>query len=467
MKSPWLFPWLHSLLNRKTGEEGATDALPSRFTAFLSDADEIEESPIASGYPIMLYVLGGLFIVSLIWAGMAQVDQVVTSRGRLVSTDPNIVIQPIETAQIEKLNVTVGQVVKRGELLATLEPTFITADLTQTKERLASLDAQVSRLEAERLGKANASYKKSAVGDFHQVLQSGLEHERAQGYKARLLRFDETLARIDTSLINNASEIKGLERRVESLQEIEKMNSQLMEREFQSKRALLESRDRRLEVERELINARNRGQELKRELHALMAEKSAFIQDYRQKNLEDLVSAQRERDSLREQLAKAERRSSLVQITAPEDGVVLDVARLSKGSVIREAETLVTLVPLRGELEAEIKIDASEISSIVLHNAVRIKIDSYPFQKYGVVRGELIKLSQDSTNDPEAARQGKSYYTGRVAIKEYDPDMLKSADFKLKPGMSLAAEVVTTKRTVLSYLLYPILRAKDEAINER
>ena len=431
------------------------------FTVYLPDADEIEETPIASGYPITLYTLVALIASLALWAALTEIDQVVTTRGRLISTVPNIVIQSIETAQIQTINVTIGQVVKKGEVLATLEPTFITADLTQVKDRLQSLDAQVSRLEAEQTGKP---YQGNGNGD--QQLQSGLDVERLQAYRSRLQRFDENIARIRSSSLSITTEISGLERRVESLREIENMNAVLLEKQFQSKKALLESRDKRLEVERELINAKNRSNELVRELQGTEADKNAFVKEYRQKNFEDLVNAKRERDGLKEQLAKVNRRSNLIQIISPEDGVVLEVAKVSKGSVIREAETLLTLVPARGNLEAEIKIDAGEISTIALHNTVRVKIDSYPFQKYGIIKGDLIKLSHDVVTDTDPSRQGQGVYVGRVVLKEFDKDM-NTPEFKIMPGMSLVAEVVTTKKRVLSYLLYPIMKSKDEAINEQ
>lgn len=431
------------------------------FTAYLPDADEIEETPVAGGYPITLYTLVALMAALLLWAALTEIDQVVTTRGRLISTVPNIVIQSIETAQIQTINVTIGQVVKKGEVLATLEPTFITSDLAQVKDRLQSLDAQVSRLESQQAGKP---YKISGNGD--QQLQSGLDSEREQGYRSRIQRFDENIARIKSSRLSNDTEVSGLERRVESLKEIEEMNAVLLAKQFQSKKSLLESRDKRLEIERELINAKNRANELLRELQGTEADKNAFIKEYRQKNVEDLVNAKRERDGLKEQLAKVNRRSNLIQIISPEDGVVLEVAKVSKGSVIREAETLLSLVPARGNLEAEIKIDPSEISTISLHNTVRVKVDSYPFQKYGIIQGNLIKLSHDVVNDTDPARQGQGIYVGRVALMEFDKDM-NTPEFKIMPGMSLTAEVVTTKKRILSYLLYPIMKSKDEAINEQ
>jgi len=425
-------------------------------TDFLPDADAIESTPISKGVPYILYILIAMFISLLIWASLSEVDQVVTARGRLVSTEPTIVLQPIETAQIEVLNATVGQVVKKGDILATLDPTFIGADLSQVKDRFKSLQAQVDRLEAEKNGQRYVGSKSE-----HDNLQRGLESDRFIVYKSRIQRLDEDISRITSSISSNSQEVVGLENRVKSLKEIEVMNEQLFEKQFQSKRALLESRDKRLEVERELVSAKNKSNELTRELAGLQADRQAYINEYKQKIVEELIITKRERDALQEQLIKAERRSKMISIVAPVDGVVFDVAKLSKGSVIREAEPLITLVTLGSKLEAEVKIDASEISNITTGKKVKIKIDAFPFQKYGILEGELVKLSQDAFNASQD-NQKNNYYVARV---RFDPTKFKNA--VLMPGMSLSSEILIEKRDVLSYLIYPLLKVKSEAINER
>ena len=445
--------WLKQLFN-PAPKEKAVD--------FLPDADEIERTPIARGIPVTLYSLLSLFVLMVLWAALAEVDMVVSTKGRLVSTTPNIVIQPIETAQIDSLDVTVGQVVRKGQVLATLDPTVVGADVSQLRDRLKSLEAQADRLRAEIDGKAFGGR-----ANPHESLQGSLDLEKLAGQKARVLRFDENISRLKSSISSNAVEIVSLERRYQSLKEIEGMNEQLVEKQFQSRRALLESRDKRLEVERELVSLRNRANEMQRELAGAEADKSAFIKESRQKALEELVSVQREKDSLAEQLVKADRRTRFISIEAPVDSVVLEVAKRSKGSVIREAETFITLVPLDAPLEAEIRINASEIATVATGDPVRVKIDAFPFQKHGLVQGKLTKLSQDTVNSDENLKGVSSaYYLARVTLDEIK---LRNLDkpLRLMPGMSITGEIVTGKRSVISYVLYPIIQTRDEAINER
>jgi hemolysin D len=445
--------WLQKILN-PARKEKAVD--------FLPDADEIERTPIARGIPVTLYALLSLFVLMVLWAALAEVDMVVSTKGRLVSTTPNIVIQPIETAQIDSLDVTVGQVVRKGQVLATLDPTVVGADVSQLRDRLKSLEAQADRLRAEIDGKAFGGRSNP-----HESLQGSLDLEKLAGQRARVLRFDENISRLKSSISSNAVEIVSLERRYQSLKEIEGMNEQLVEKQFQSRRALLESRDKRLEVERELVSLRNRANEMQRELAGAEADKSAFIKESRQKALEELVSVQREKDSLAEQLVKADRRTRFISIEAPVDSVVLEVAKRSKGSVIREAETFITLVPLDAPLEAEIRINASEIATVATGDPVRVKIDAFPFQKHGLVQGKLTKLSQDTVNSDENLKGiSSAYYLARV---ELGVVKLRNLDkpLRLMPGMSIGGEIVVGKRSILSYVMYPVMQTRDEALNEK
>lgn len=429
-------------------------------TEFLPDADALERKPLPGGLSATLYLLVGLVLAILAWASWFEVDQIVTARGKLVTAQPNIVLQPLETAQISALKVQPGQVVQKGQVLAVLDPTFITADLTQAQDRLKSLDAEVQRVEQELAGKAAAPQGLNR----DEQLQAQLQNERRASYQARLLRLNESIERNKAAMATNEHDIQSLEGRVKSLLEIERMNEKLTQQQFQSNMKLLESRERRQEVERELINARNRSAELKRQLAEAEAEKASFSREWRQKSTEELVAVRRERDAVAEQLKKAERRSRLIELVAPSDAVVLEVAARSTGSIIREAEPLVTLVPLGETLEAEIQIEAQDVGYVKLDDPVRLKIDAFPFQKHGLIKGRLDKLGRDAFTQ-QAGKSGAPYYLGRTRLEQNELRNLPR-NAPLIPGMTLSAEIVVGQRSVMSYVMYPIMRGLSEAARE-
>ncbi len=179
--------------------------------------------------------------------------------------------------------------------------------------------------------------------------------------------------------------------------------------------------------------------------------------------MEDLLATTRERDGLNEQISKADLRSRLVNLVAPVDGVVLEIAKLSAGSIAREAEPFFTLVPLNAALEAEVQIDSLDVGYIKLGQPVKMKLDAFPFQKHGSLKGSVRNLSQDAfqRNTAQADSQD-AYYQGRIQFGDARLQKM-AAHARLLPGMTISAEVVVGRRTVMSYLLWPLTKALNES----
>jgi HlyD family secretion protein len=346
-------------------------------------------------------------------------------------------------------------------VLATLDPTFTAADETQLRMRLESLDTQAAGLRAELSGKPTISGGK---GDDAQ-LQAQLSNERKANYEAQKTKMDQNIARLKAGLETNKHDQLILAQRVKSLREVEAMQEQLMAEQFGAKMHLLEARDRRLEVERDMDLQRNKAIEMARELAAAESERAAFEKSWRQKSMEDLLNATRERDGINEQLTKADKRHKAVQMVAPADGVVLEIGKLSVGSIVREAEPLFTLVPLGAELEAEVQIDSMDVGFIKQGAAVHLKVDAFNFQEHGMLEGKVRFISQDSFKR-DAADKGSGldqYYLSRIP---YTGKLRNTKGAQLMPGMTVTAEVVVGHRTVMSYLLFPLTRAMNESIRE-
>ncbi|MCG2586646.1 HlyD family type I secretion periplasmic adaptor subunit [Massilia sp. TS11] len=430
---------------------------------FLPDADEIERRPLPPVTRLTLKLLLAALVLFVLWASFSQVDLIVTGRGRLVNPLPNTVVQPLETSIIQSIDVRVGQVVKKGERLATLDPTFTQADEAQLRSRLKSLETQAAGLESELAGKT-AGGKHT---DADARLQAQLSTERQANFQAQSQRLSETIAKLQASLETNKRDVQTLGARVKSLREIEAMQEKLVNQNYGARLHLLEAQDKRLEVERDLQLSINKEAEIKRDLAAAQAEKTAFDKGWRQKAMEDLLNVTRERDSVAEQLAKADKRHRLVNLTSPIDGVILELSKLTPGSVVKEAEPMFTIVPLNGQLEAEVQIDAADVGYVKKGALTHIKIDAFPFQKHGIVDGKVRTISEDSFRREQATpgAVSDSYYLSRIA---YGTPKLKSMGehARLLPGMTVTAEIKVGTRSVMSYLLWPLTKAMDESIRE-
>jgi HlyD family secretion protein len=303
--------------------------------------------------------------------------------------------------------------------------------------------------------------------DPDRKLQAELAAERKANYEAQVAKMDQNLARLEAGIQTNRRDQDVLTQRVKSLVEMESMQEALMAQQFGARLHLLEARERRLNGQRDLDLAVSKEQELKREKSALESEKTAFMKGWRQKAMEDLLSTSRERDSVNEQLQKADKRKQLVSLVAPVDAVVLDMAKLSQGSVVQAAEKMFTLVPLGDTLEAEVSIDSIDIGYIKTGDSAHLKLDAFPFQKHGALQGKVRTLSEDAFKREAGLNPNASsaYYMSRITL---GTEMLRNMPDKtrLLPGMTLSAEIVVGKRSVMSYLLWPMMKAMDEAIRE-
>ena len=440
---------------------------------FQSDAVEIEERPAPRVARLMVYAIAALIGAVATWASLSTVDKVVTAPGKLISTQPNLVVQSLETSVIRQIHVKVGDVVHRGQALATLDPTFSQADVEQLRTRLAALNAAANRLQAE-LG--NRDFKASDPTNSDDVLQEKLFAQRKAFYVASLRNFDAQIASAQANLQTSRGEKEIMAQRLDNLRAIEDMRATLMNKELGSRLNFLLSRDARLEVENTLEHTRGNEVDLGHRVEKLSADRQSFIEDFRRTAFQELVDTLAKRNAAAEELKKAELRRHMVVLSAPVDSIVLEIAHRSIGSVVREAETLFVLVPSDALLEAEVNVDNKDIGLMAVGESVRVKFDAFPFQKYGTGSGVVRVISQDSfsseansegarTNSERASHSSQPFYRIRVALTDKHlrgpPDQ-----FKLMPGMTVTAEMNVGSRSVISYFLYPLLRGLDESIRE-
>ena len=459
-------------LRRKKKDPAMTSANKGRTVVeYLPDADEIERSPVPRYAQWTLHLLIAAVVVFLVWACLSELDEVVTGQGKLSSPLPNVVVQPLETSIVQSVDVRVGQAVKKGQQLATLDATFARADQSQLQTRLDSLVTQVQGLEAEVYGETTmagpGADKNDGLADTaDQKLQSDLLTERRASYRAQQLRMFENMAKIKADLNTNRNDQQLVLARLQSVRQIEAMQEKMVAQKYGTPLQLLEAQQRTKEVERDLEQATSREQGLRRELAAMEAEKLGFEKNWRQKALEELLSVTRERDGLVQQLQKADKRDKLVTLFAPVDGVVLEIAKLSPGSIVQGAETFFTLVPLNTKLEAQVQIASMDVGYIKAGAKVRIKLDAFPFQRHGMLEGHVRSVSEDAfKRDIGAKSANDAYYVALVDIDKSELRNMIDAS-RLLPGMTLNAEIVVGKHTIISYLAWPLTKGLDEAVRE-
>lgn len=448
-------------MNAQNVARGDTPASASRALAlqeFQPDIIALEQNPLPRVAHVLLWTIVGFIGAAILWAALADVDRVVSANGRVITTAQRIVINPLITSQIVELPIVVGQVVKKGDVLVRLDPTYARADVTQLTERAASLSAQFDRLDAESRGRSYAGT------DGEAKLQGEILRQRLAQHQSTLRAHEGEIQRLESALATNREQVAGLRESHRVLAELEAMRAKLAHSQHAAKAELLEATRRRIEAETEMKRLMNQEAELRHQLAKARAERSAYAEDRQRRISEDLVAAKRERDALLEQVKKARQQEVFVEMRAPADAVVLEIAQRSAGSVAKEAEPIVTLVPLDAALEAEVEIRASDIGFVRAGQPARIKIDAFPFQRHGTLQGVVRTVTEDSFQRDE--RLGASLvYRARLRFESTALRQVPQS-FRLIPGMTLVGEIRVGERSVLSYLLWPLIQTFDEGLRE-
>ncbi|WP_159997050.1 HlyD family type I secretion periplasmic adaptor subunit, partial [Roseomonas sp. 18066] len=439
----------------------------------LDFQDELEQV-IAEPPPPWLrgphYLVALLLIGLVATAALTETDIVVVGTGRLVTDSPPLVLQPMDRSIIREILVRPGQRVTAGQVLAVLDPTFARADRAALDSQRQALAAQTGRLEAEL---AERPLPAPAPGNLDAALQFTLWRQRQAQYATRLQGFDEEIGSQQAGIRTAEEQATYLSQQLAVASDVEGVRAKLLEGQVGSRLQYLGARSQRLQTEQDWRSSLNRATELRHALAARRADRQAFLDEWRRALLEEAVRTRGELARVEESLTKAARLDELTRITAPQDAVVLEVARRSVGSVLREGEALISLTPADVPLIAEVTIGSADIGYTKPGDAVTVKVDAFPFQRHGAVTGQLRAISQESFTRGSESRDaetppsmgGGAVHRGQVTLDSLALRNLPEGA-RLTPGMTVSAEIMVGTRSVLGYFLYPITRGLQESIRE-
>jgi membrane fusion protein, hemolysin D len=425
---------------------------------------------------IVLWLMAGLIAAAATALAVAKVDIVVSANGRIVTSESEIVVQPLETSVVRSVAVKMGQKVKAGQMLATLDPTFSGADEAELGAKLRRLDATYDRIAAELAGTVYAPLNPN--GD--EQTQQDIFRKRRDEYAARIDAADGKIEESKADLAAHKTEAEGLEQQINLAMQAEAIYRTLVARDLASKLKLIDTSERRVEAQSRLDTNLGEQRKLADEIATAQADRDAFIGEWKRKLAEEMAQTRSDRDATVAQLSKAKLRHDLAVLRAPQDATVLEVAARPQGAVIREAEPMIRLVPTGAPLDAEVEIDTRDVARVGLGDPVTIKFEALPWQQYGLAHGVLKTLTPDTIEDNSARetaedmaapglktqlRQSPIHYRARVVLTETKLRNLPPG-FELRSGMRLVADIKIGRRSILQYVLNPLTRVIDESLHE-
>lgn len=430
---------------------------------------------LAQRYPgterATLWTLVALCAVILVFICAVKLDRVVTARGRLVPVGGTITVQPLEAQVINRITVGVGDTVKKGQVLAYCDPIRAEADQERSADQVASLDAQVRRLEAEESGRPFAP----VAGARYDELQARLFDRRKVDLSSSLADFDQRISATESQIAGLVKNIAALDSRQHLGSQMEDMNTRMSQEGYVSKMQLLGVQDQQIALKSQLSDGRASLTSNEHTLASLREQRKGFLDRWNGTVLSDLLTARASLEASRQDLTKATRQRELVNVVAPVDGVVTRVPQLSVGGVAGGAQPLFGLVPLNTPLQAAVQISPQDIGFVKSGDKVNLKLDAYKFLEHGMMHGVVSVFSHDAFSDTSGTfgsgtgtgqDRAAAQFDARVDIVGNDLRNLRAGTTELLPGMTLQADIIVGHRTILWYLLGGALRSGAESMRE-
>lgn len=443
----------------------ALERSESAIPAFASATQEVILETAPRSENLALYVVLGMIVVGILAMSLIPIDRVVASQGRILPEGGSLFVQPLDRAIVSQIVVHPGDVVRKGQTLALLDPTFATADFLQLQQKRASAAALVARLEAEQNGR---SYAATDPKDPSQELQASIYLQRRSEFQQGLADYDARIAASESVLRKAEQDAENDSRHVGLASQLADMQSNLVKKGWGSQALVLSSTDTRVQAERQLAESRNTANQAQHDLASLRAQKADYVSKWRGDLGVSLVTARNDLHEAEETFAKASKMHDLSRLTAPADAVVLSIGKASAGSVVdpNGSQTpLFTLTPLSDQFVAELNVAARDIGFIRKGDKVRLKVDAFRFTAHGTAMGVVQSISDGSFTQGDDGQPRPPFYRVKVKITETKLRNVPK-DAKLLPGMTLQGDILIGGRTMMSYLMEGALRTGTEAMRE-
>lgn len=421
--------------------------------AFLPAALSLQETPVHPAPRRAAIAICALFTIALIWSIVGEVDIVAVAHGRIVVSERTKVIQPLETSVVKRILVKDGDEVKEGQVLVELDATAAKADQSSVQEQLQSAKEEAERSEALLKALTTNSNPQGA---------SPLLYAEWADISSKRAKLDAELARRQAEIQTVQASIEKLHATLPIVKQREADFKALADQGFVAGHANQDRTRERIELERDLAMQQARLQETKAALNESQQAKLAYLAEIKRTLSDRLVQARLKQSQFTNESAKTLQRTELTQLRAPVSGTVQQVAIHTPGGVVTEAQPLMVIVPHDAQVTAEVTIDNKDIGFVHPGQKAEIKLETFPFTKYGTVPGEVTWVTADAVNDEKRGAVFPATIKLDKATIEVD-----GRQIRLAPGMNVGGEIKTGHRKLVDFLLDSLFRTAGDSFKER
>jgi len=454
---------------------------------FLPAAVEILESPASPLGRAIALAIALFAAIAILWACVGEIDIVAVAQGKIVPTGRTKVVQapalnPGESGVVKAIAVEEGQHVEQGQVLIELDTTESGADRSKITQQLMQMRLDVARLRAV-LGLPGGELldnPPAGTDPLILMLAQSLKRSQLAGEAEKLASFDREIDRQQAEARATQSEIAKYNE-ILPLQIERAMSKQtLLQKGLTPKMEMLAIQQQLIEMQRDRDGAQAHLSEAKSQIASIQRQKAQAEEEFKRDRLKELADAENQATTLDQELRKAEERQRLKSITAPVAGTVQQLTIHTVGGMMQPGQALLAIVPDDSGIEIEAMVQNQDIGFVAEGQEAVIKLDAFPFTRYGTVPGKIKIVSEDavggSASDGAASSEAQStqrekpsnqlLYAARVTLDATTMNIDGKA-VKLTPGMAATVEIKTGKRKLIEYLLSPLMRMTDEAGRER
>ena len=434
---------------------------------YQSEIAALREQPYPRGAGLTIHILSAALLVGIVFMYASHIDRVVNSAsGALVTANPATVYQALDPSIIRSLDVKEGQRVGKGQVLATLDPTFAAAAVNQLRTQIEGLRAQIAR-DAALIAQAPLNFPAPSSDQIARYQRENLEYYRQQmaQYKAGLDSYDQKIATQHATIEKFKVDEKRYASEADVSEQIEQMRIKLEQHGTGSMLNLLTSTQAKIEAQRSADFSRNSRIEAEHTLASTQADQKSAQEQFKANVSQDMMTARNALEAALPQLDSALKHQELVRWTAPEDCVILSVApNLSIGSVVSQGTTVITLMPVRNPLEALAQISAGSIGFVRPGDAVTLKIDTFNSTEFGSFDGTVKWVGENSSSQLNG-QPVAPYYNVEITI---DRNRLVNVPptVTLLPGMTLTAEIKVGSRSIWDFVMGGMMRGVGQSMRE-
>ncbi|MDW6019553.1 HlyD family type I secretion periplasmic adaptor subunit [Vibrio plantisponsor] len=430
---------------------------------------------------VMLWVMIAFFIAASAWASWAEIDQVTRGQGKVVPSSQVQVIQNLEGGLVKQILVREGEQVQKGQQLILIDDTRFRSDFREREQQVANLTANVLQLSAslssvtidEDFSENNwensvrIDYNKLAFPPLLKDTQPELVARQRAEYQQDLDNLRNQISVMTQQVKQKQQELIEIQARIKNLRqsydfankELE-ITKPLADEGVVPRIELLKLQRQVNDTRRELTSSELKVPVLRSNIREAMLSRIDTAQKFRSQQQQELNQVQDKLSSMTESAVGLEDRVNRTVVVSPVTGTVKTLNVNTVGGVIQPGMDIVEIVPTEDTLLVEAQIAPQDIAFLRPDLHAIVKFSAYDFTKYGGLEGTLEHISADTTQDEE----GNSFYLVRVRTTE--TSFGHDENLPIIPGMTASIDIITGKRTVMEYLLEPILRAKTNALRE-